>query len=131
MNRKLILGLSMFGLFMSIATVYFIPSKIEPICWGAIMAMCALAIAKQAPGKYFLHGFYVCLLNCVYITTMHIILFDTYVANHAEEMAMMKGMPMADSPKLLMALTGPVIGIVTGIILGLLSMGAAKLFNKK
>ncbi len=33
MNWKLILQLSMFGLAMSVATVYLIPSKIEPAFW--------------------------------------------------------------------------------------------------
>ena len=46
----------------------------------------------------------------MWITAAHVILFDSYVARHAKEVAMMASMPMADSPRLLMLLTGPVIG---------------------
>src|SRR5579863_7169575 len=93
MNWKLIIGLSMFGLFMAIATVFFIPSNIEPICWLIIFLVCAYLIAKNAPGKYFLHGFLTSLANCVWITGAHILLFTQYAANHAQEMEMSNKMP--------------------------------------
>ncbi len=40
MNGKLILQLSMFGLAMGLATVFFIPSSIEPAFWLAIFVVC-------------------------------------------------------------------------------------------
>ena len=46
MNWKLIFGLSLFGLAMAIATVFVIPSKIEPFFWLAIFIICAIVIAK-------------------------------------------------------------------------------------
>jgi hypothetical protein len=39
------------------------------------------------------------------ITTAHIVLFDTYIANHAKEAAMISKMPVPDSPKLMMLMT--------------------------
>ncbi len=107
MNWKLIFQLSLFGLFMGIAIVYFIPSKIEPFCWLAIFIICAIVIAKRASGMFFLHGFCVSLLNAVWITSCHIILFDTYIANHSDEVTMMAKMHLSDSPKLMMLITGP------------------------
>ena len=65
LNFKLILALSMFGLAMSIATVFLIPSSVEPIFWLVIFLVCAYVIAKRAPSKFFLHGLLVSLANSV------------------------------------------------------------------
>ena len=131
MNWKLIILLSLFGLAMAFATVFFIPSSIEPFCWLAIFIVCAYFIAKKSSGKYFLHGFLVSLVNCVWITSTHIIFFETYFANHANEAEMMTKMPVPDSPRLMMLMTGSIIGIISGLILGLFAFIASKIFKKK
>src|SRR5258707_14300551 len=131
LDFKLILRLSLFGLVMAIATVFVIPSKVEPLCWLVIFLVCAVLIARRAPAKYFLHGFAVSLANCVWITSFHILFFDSYLARHPQEAAMMKTMPLPDSPRLMMLLTGPVVGIVSGIVLGLFALIASKLLKPK
>lgn len=131
MNWNLIFKLSLFGLAMAFATVYFIPSNIKPFCWLLIFIICAYLIAKNCSSKYFLHGLLVSLVNAVWITTAHIFLFDQYISNHAKEAEMMKRMPMPDSPKLMMLMTGPVVGIVSGLILGLFAFIAAKIMKRK
>ena len=127
MNWKLIFQLSLFGLAMGIATVFLIPSKIEPAFWLVIFLICAYVIAKRCPAKLFLHGLLLGLANSVWITAAHILLFDAYIARHAQEAAMMQSMPMLGSPRLMMTLTGPVIGIISGIVLGLFALVAGKL----
>jgi len=131
MNSKLIFQLSLFGLAMAFATVYFIPSNIEPLCWLVIFALCAYLIAKNCTEKYFLHGLSVSLLNAVWITATHILLFDTYMANHPQEAAMMAKMPLPDSPRLMMLGTGPLVGLVSGLVLGLFAFIASKIWRKK
>ncbi|HXA00368.1 MAG TPA: hypothetical protein VNW99_00165 [Cytophagaceae bacterium] len=131
MNGKLIFQLSLFGLAMGIATVYFIPSDIEPLCWLVIFIVCAYLIAKNCTEKYFLNGLCVCLLNSVWITAAHIILFNTYLANHPQEAEMMAKMPMPDSPRLMMLMMGPIVGLTSGIILGLFAFVASKIVKKK
>jgi hypothetical protein len=131
MNWKLILQLSFFGLVMAIATVFIIPSNIEPLCWLAIFIVCAWLIAKNCSEKYFLNGLMVSLFNAVWITAAHILLFDTYIANHAQEAAMMTKMPISINPKLMMLITGPVIGLVSGLILGLFSFIASRIVKNK
>jgi hypothetical protein len=130
MNWKLIFQLSLFGLVMAIATVYFIHTNIEPICWLAIFIVCAFFIAKNCSEKYFLNGLMVSLVNAVWITSAHILLFDTYIANHSKEAAMMTKMPIPDSPRLMMLMTGPVIGIISGLVLGLFAFIASKIMKK-
>ena len=130
MNWKLIFSLSLFGLAMAIATVYVIPSNIEPIFWLVIFIVCAWIIAKKCSEKYFLHGLMVSLVNSVWITAAHIILFSTYIANHPQEATIMEKMPMPASPRMTMALIGPVVGLVSGVILGLFSLIASKIVKK-
>jgi hypothetical protein len=127
LNFKLILQLSLFGLAMAIATVFVIPSNIEPLFWLVIFIVCAVVIARRCAEKHFLHGFAVSLANCVWITSFHILLFSSYLARHPQEAAMMKTMPLPDSPRLMMLMTGPVVGVVSGIVLGLFAFIASKL----
>jgi uncharacterized membrane protein len=119
MNWKLIFLLSLFGLAMGIATVFIIPSKIEPLFWLVIFLISAYIIAKRCSNKYFLHGLLVSIANSIWITACHVLLFDQYIANHAREAAMMtsRQMPMS----------GPLIGVVSGLILGLFAVIASKI----
>ncbi|MBM2816516.1 MAG: hypothetical protein HW421_3278 [Ignavibacteria bacterium] len=128
---NLILKLSMFGLAIAIATLYWISSSIEPYFWLAILLICAYLIAKFSESKPFLHGFFVCILNSVWVTSAHIIFFGTYIAHHPEQAAMMQSNPMPVSHKTLMLITGALIGIITGLILGLFSVIANKIIKKK
>lgn len=131
MNWKLIFQLSLFGLAMAIGTVYFIPSSIEPFFWLAIFLFCAYVIAKKAPGKFFLHGFLVSLVNCVWVTSVHVILFKVYAENHGAEIESMSSMGASLSPRKMMLVFGPVIGILSGLVLGLFSFIASKIFRQK
>ncbi|MFN7924421.1 MAG: hypothetical protein U0Q16_30235 [Bryobacteraceae bacterium] len=130
MNWNLIFKLSMFALAMGIATVFVIPSNMEPLFWLPIFLICAFLIAKNAPGQFFLHGLALGLINCLWVTGAHILLFDQYAANHAAEAEMMKSMPMPDSPRLMMALFGPMIGLVSGVVIGLFALAANKIVKQ-
>ncbi|HEX6764000.1 MAG TPA: hypothetical protein VF103_00955 [Polyangiaceae bacterium] len=131
LDSKLVVLLSLPGLFMAFATVFFIPSRIEPAFWLPIFIFCAIVIARAGVPKPFLHGFLVSLVNCVWITSAHILFAGTYLANHVEEAEMLKTMPSPDSPRLMMAMTGPAVGIASGLVLGLFSYVAAKLVKPK
>jgi hypothetical protein len=130
MNWKLILQLSLFGLAMGLATVFLIPSKIEPFFWLVIFVISAYIIARRAPGQYFLPGLLVSIVNSVWITGSHVLLFDRYVANHPQEAAMMTSMPLPDFPRLMMAMMGPVIGVVSGLVLGIFAVVAGQLVRR-
>ena len=125
MNWTLIVRLSLFGLAMGIATVSLIPSTIEPLFWVVIFGISAYSIASRA-SRHFLHGLLVGVANSVWITASHILLFDRYIANHPQEAAMMTSMPRPDAPRLMMAVVGPVIGVVSGLVIGGLAVVAGR-----
>jgi len=127
MDWKLIFGLSLFRLAMGAATVFVIPSNVEPIFWLAIFPVCAYLIARNRPDRHFLHGLLVGIVNSVWITAAHIIFFSQYIANHPKEAAMMSSMRLPDSPRLMMACVGPIVGIISGAIISLLAYVAGKL----
>ena len=132
MNWKLIFSLSFFGLAMALGTVFVIPSNIEPVFWLIIFIICAYLIAKRASGSYFLHGFLTSLANCVWITAAHVLFFTQYAANHAQEMEMSNKMAFLHGhPRQQMLVMGPVIGIISGLVLGLFAFIAGKIIKKK
>ncbi len=129
MNWKLIFQLSLFGLAMGIATVYVIPSNIEPAFWLAIFLFCAYAIAKGSGGMNFLKGLLLGIANSVWITGAHVLLFGRYLAGHAREAAAMQQGPLASHPRSMMLIVGPLIGVVSGVIIGLLALIAGKMIK--
>jgi hypothetical protein len=132
MNYKLIFQLSLFGLAMSVATVFWVPSNIEPVLWLLIFIICAYFIAFKCAKKYFLNGFMVSIFNCVWIIAGHIVFYQTYLANHPQEAEMMTKIPILHhSPRLMMLMAGSVIGIASGLILGLFAFIGSKIIQKK
>src|SRR6202000_357933 len=84
MNWKLIFQLSLFGLIMAFATISLIPEKLEWIFWLVIFIFCAYTIARVCTTKYFLNGFMVSIINCVWITAVHAIFCAAYMKNHPD-----------------------------------------------
>jgi hypothetical protein len=130
-NWRLVFELSLFGLAMGIATVFVIPSNVEPVFWLAIFIVCAYIIAVRCRRLYFVHGLVVGIVNSIWITASHVLLFNQYIARHPQEAAMMKSMPLPDSPRVMMLLTGPVIGVISGCVLGLFAFIASWLVRRR
>lgn len=131
MNWKLILQLSLFGLAMGLATVFVVPSNIEPLFWLVIFLISAYLIAKRAPSRPFVHGVVLGVVNSVWVTGSHVLLFSQYVANHPQGVAMMSSMPLADHPRRLMVVMGPIVGFVSGVVMGLFAVVARRLVGPK
>ncbi len=132
MNWKLIFQLSVFGLIMAFATVFLIPEMIEPAFWLAIFLFCAYIIAQRVRSKYFLHGFFVSLVNSIWITAAHITFYSTYIANHPNVTKMAEQHPfLPEHPRLAMLIMGPVFGIAFGLILGLFSFIASLIVTRR
>ena len=113
---------------MAIGSVWWIPGNIELVIWLGIFVYCAYMVAQQAPGKYFLHGFLISMVNCIWVTSAHIVFFADYAASHPEEMEM--SAKMTTHPRMMMAIMGPVFGAVMGLFLGLFCYVAAKIARK-
>lgn len=132
MNWKLIGLLSLSGLFMGVSTAFFIKSDIEIYVWIPIMLLIAFFIAKQATGKYFLHGFLVSLISACWILLAHSIFWDNfYELNKVSMDADFQSMPKMLSMKTVMLIATPIVGAFFGLIQGLMSFIASKLVKKE
>jgi len=131
MKWKLIFLLSLFGLAMAFATVFWIHVKLELFCWLVIFIISAYLIAMNCINRYFLHGLLVGLLNCVWITVIHIFYFHTFMAHHVRMARKIGDMTISDHPLRMMTIMGIGFGIVLALILGLLSFSVSRLVKKK
>jgi hypothetical protein len=111
--------------------VFVIPSNIEPAFWILVFIVCAYLIAQKRPDRPFLHGLLLGIVNSVWVTGAHIAFFPQYIANHPREAAMMGSMPLLNSPRLMMACVGPIVGVVSGVIIGLFAYAAARLMKPR
>jgi hypothetical protein len=130
MNWKLIFLLSLFGLAMAFTTAFFMPSNIEPVFWLVIFFICAYVIGKTCASKYFLNGFMVSIFNSIWITAVHILFYRSYMMHHPDVVQIYANMPLTGHPRLMMLIIGPVIGVLSGLILGLFSFIAGKIMKK-
>jgi hypothetical protein len=123
MNWKLIFALSLFGLAMGVATVFVVPSNVEPLFWLVIFVVCAVIIARAGVPKPFLHGLLVSVVNSVWIIAAHELFFDRYLTAHPQEASM----PTGGVPqRVVMVLFGLLIGVVSGLVLGLFAWTASR-----
>ena len=53
------------------------------------------------------------------------------MSNNPEMVAGLQNLPRGVSPRVMMMVVGPIIGILTGVVAGLFAWVAAKLFNRK
>jgi hypothetical protein len=126
LNWKLILTLSLFGLAMGVATVFVVPSNVEPFFWLVIFIICAVIIARAGVPRPFVHGLLVSVVNSVWIIAAHELFLDRYLAGHARE----AGMPTGGIPlRLAMVLFGLVIGVLSGLVLGFFAWVASRLLK--
>jgi hypothetical protein len=136
MKWKLVLQLSLLGLAMAIGTVFVIPSNVEPLLWPAIFIACALVIARRAPRRFFLHGFFVGLANWTWVAIAHVVFFDAYAAHHAEHLAALQSLPVPDMPLIASIVEAfrqyalPIPGL-SGIVIGSLAWIVSKLAAPK
>jgi len=124
-NWKLILQLSMFGLAMGLATAFVVASSVEPFCWLVIFIIFAYLIVKRTSRQRFLHGVLLGVVNSIWITAVHIIFLNRYLAGHLSEARMMD--TLAASPRLMMVVFGAAAGLVSGIVIGVFVLVMAKL----
>jgi hypothetical protein len=128
MSWRLVFALSGFGAAMAVLTVFVIPSNVEPLFWLAIFVFCAWVIARRVERRHYLHGLALGVANSVWMTAAHVAWLEAYLARHPNEAALAASMPL--SPRVMMALTGPVIGVLSGVLLGLFALIAARFVRR-
>ncbi|HRI86540.1 MAG TPA: hypothetical protein PK536_13940 [Ignavibacteria bacterium] len=128
MNWKLILQLSLFGLLMGILSVFgLIPNGFELIPWIIIAVLSALAISKKTDKLIFTHAVIAGLFMGILTSVIQAVFFDTLLKNNPDTLDGFKEIPTAMEPQYVLLFTGPFIGIIFGLVIGLL----AAVFKKR
>lgn len=136
MNKKLIFILSLFGLFMGFVTIFMLPAIFVRLFWLVVFIVFPFFIAKYCSRKYFLNGLILGLLNAGWITAAHLLFFNTYMTNHPHEAELVWNIAVqfnipAGSIMLLTLAKGVVVGIISGLVLGLFAFIASVIMKKK
>jgi hypothetical protein len=104
---------------MAFGTISLIPEKTEFIYWLVIFVFCAFVIARQCASKQFWHGFWLSMVNSLWIIIAHGWFFKSYMAHHADMTTTNPVMnPFPSHPRVVMLIFSPIFGAVFGLIQG-------------
>ena len=131
MNWRLVLLLSIFGVVMAFAGVFFISGRTEALLWPVIFVIYAVIIVHALPGRYFIHAFAACVINGLWSGIIHAACMTTYLENHHVIREIYKTMPLADHRRIATVLGGIGLGLLMGIIAGLVAYAVGRIWKKK
>lgn len=130
MNWRLILSLSLFGFPMGAASVFGLTKSYEWLMWLCIGLYCAWKFAQKVNDDFFLHGFYLGILDGVFSSAIQALFMSTYLANNPRMVEVLNTLPQSLSPALVVLIMGPIIGTVSGVVFGVLAVIIGKLVRR-
>ncbi len=125
MDWTLIALLSSFGIIMGVLSVKGFTQKLEPYLWFLFGVISAVVLSKNIDHKTFLHGLLIGLLWGIINGLTQSSFFDTYLLNNPSLQEGFKKTTFIQ-PRYFVLITGPIIGIISGLVLG----GLTLLFKK-
>ena len=125
MNWGIILLLSSFGLVMGLLSIKGYTQKLEPFLWLLFAIVTTLILSKNIDNKTFMHALLIGLFWGVLNGITQSAFFDQYLANNTNLQERFKQSSVI-KPRYFVLMTGPVIGLITGLVLG----GLTFLFKK-
>lgn len=129
MNWSLIFSLSLFGFLMAIATTFLIPFEVAIFVWVVIFLVCAVIIAKNTGEHYFLHGLYTGIALSAWAALIHFALFTKFIFANGWVAGTTSHLPSIAPPRVMIVIYQLLIGVASGVVLGLLSSAASKIFK--
>lgn len=127
MDWKVIIILSAIGLIMGLLSVKGFTQKLEPFLWLLFGIATSLVLSKNVDNKTFLHGLLIGLAWGIINGLTQSVFFDTYLSNNLQlQQNFSKTIFM--QPKYFVLVTGPIIGLITGLVLGGLSLLLKKMW---
>jgi len=117
MNWTIILVLAFPGLIMGVLAINGYTQKIEPFLWLLFGLATALILSKNISSKPIFHALLIGLFWGVLNGLFQSFFFDQYIANNPGLQDRFKQSKFLQ-PRQMVLVTGPVIGLVTGVVLG-------------
>lgn len=137
MNIKVISALSILGIVLSVARIFWVSSSDETLYWIGIYVVAPFVIARFCQEKFFINGFVLAVLYSFFILIFQLYFYDEYVLRHASESVnslqteeSYEGF-LSDSPKMNMIISIPFYGILKGVLLGFCAHIASFIVDRK
>jgi hypothetical protein len=130
MNWQLILGLSLLGVVVGLVSVFgFMGGQIW-VLWLCVAAFCAWQFARKTRRYLFLHGFYLGIFVGVCASWVQAIFLPTYLSNNPRMAETLGNLPHNLHPSFLLLIMGPIVGTVSGIVIGLFAIIAGRISRR-
>ena len=121
MDWTTIILLSLFGIIMGALSVKGFTQKLEPFLWLLFGIITSLVLSKNLDQKTFLHGLLIGLAWGIVNGLTQSAFFDTYLENNSYLQEGFKK-TIFIQPRYFVLITGPIIGLITGLVVGGLSL---------
>ncbi len=116
---------------MGVLSVLGLTRGVEGWLWLALCIFCAGWMGTQLAERRFLHGFLTGLISGAVAPVIQALFFSTYVANNPEFSQAAAQLPPGISPRIITVVAIPLGGLLSGVVLGLLTMLAGRLLYRK
>jgi hypothetical protein len=127
MNWQLILTLSLLGVVLGLVSVFgFLGNQIW-LLWLCVAAFCAWQFARNTRRYLFLHGFYLGIFVGVCASWVQAIFLPAYLSNNPRMAEVFNNLPHNLHPAYLLLIMGPIVGTVSGVVVGLFAIIAGKI----
>jgi hypothetical protein len=130
LNWKIIRRLALFGIAMGAATIWGWVGNYEGLVWLLVAAICAVVIVRGVAQQHFQNGVIAGAIIMLTAQLMQVIFFPIYLANNLGHTADFNQLPIDFPPRLFALMLGPFIAAGSGIVLGVMSWGAAMAVSK-
>ena len=127
MNWYIIVLLSLFGAIMGFLSIKGYTGKLEPIFWLLFGIISALVLSKNVENKVFIHGLIIGLCWGIFNSIIQSSFFDQYLTNNPNLQSSFNK-STSIKPQYFVLIMGPVIGLVTGAVLGGLALLLRRIF---
>ena len=115
---------------MGFASVFGITGSKEWVFWIIIWLVFAVIIAKNVKTKLLGHGIMIGILAAFTGGIVKAFLYSTYLVNNPDFAEKAKTVPASLSGEAIMIFTSPVVGLLTGFVLGVFAIIASKILAK-
>jgi hypothetical protein len=129
MKWNLIFLLSLSGIMMGFGSVYGLVQDIEWILWILIGAVSAAILARYVKKRHFSHGFLLGLFNTILASSIQVIFFKEFLANNSRFAERLESLSVTIEDRMLYLLFAPMAGVVSGLVLGVMTFAAAKFIS--
>ena len=131
MNWRLIFLLSLLSIVLAIASILGFVKSYEWLMWLIIGVYCGWQFAGRVSDDYFLHGFYLGILDGILNSVAKALFFNPYISNNPRMVEEFSNLPQDLSPQVVLLIMGPIIGAFSGVVFGVLAFLASRVRKRR